>query len=230
MYLSSYAFPIMYLVNHIVTSNSSQQISQSTTKKPSVKNAIAEPSGLSGKKIVLTNTACCIHALFIIGVINISPLFLFSLGIKRNRCNAVNNVKSCSTVQLFQKSNSRQEKLNDDDIQSYNSEVCGIDTQEEASLTPTKKRKLKNKSIRGQRTSSSETTRLPLTPSTPPTSYANIPSIRTALAGPSGQSSKKTTRIFLQLLRRVHITLFIMASSNKSSPFFIFIRKGKRKM
>jgi hypothetical protein len=27
-------------------------------------------------------------------------------------------VKSCSTVQLFQKSNSRQEKLNDDDIQS----------------------------------------------------------------------------------------------------------------
>jgi hypothetical protein len=68
MYLSSYAFSIMYLVNHIVTSNSSQQISQSTTKKPSVTNAIAGQSDLSGKTIVLTNTACCIHTLFIIGV------------------------------------------------------------------------------------------------------------------------------------------------------------------
>ncbi len=162
--------------------------------------------------------------------INISLPFLFSFGIKRNRSNAVNNVKSCSTVQLFPKSNSSQEKLNDDDIQSYNSEVCGIDTQEQASLTPTRKTKLKNKSIRGQRTSSPVTTRIPLPPPTPPTSYANIPSVRTALAGPSGLSGKKKTSLFVQLLRRVHITLIIMASSNKSSPFFIFIRKGKRKM
>jgi hypothetical protein len=73
---------------------------------------------------------------------------------------------SSTQVISFQKSNSIQEKLNDDDIHTGNREEGGIDEQEDDSLTQTKKSAIKKKSMPVKRKSSSEATKLPLQPPT----------------------------------------------------------------